>query len=271
MSTGSCKLTGLKGKFVKSHLIPKALTRPEQPGLPFVQGGSGQRAQRRWDSWYDARLVTREGEDILSELDNWAIRFLRSQKLLWSGWGPMKALGRLHHPIPGTPWGVRRVKVDDPKILRLFVLSILWRAAATELPEFSEVNLPDGDLELIRQMIVDKNTGDLPFYPATLIQLSTIGMVHNMSPLAQTKKIPELSRFESASTKRDIPIFRFYFDGLIIHFHRHSCDDGYTNSIPHFFIGGGDILTVTTVTYDSSFQRENLGYVMAETVYGDRE
>jgi hypothetical protein len=82
MANGTCRLTGTKGKFVKSHLIPKALTRPEEPGLPLIQGGSGKRARKRWDSWYDSELVTREGEDILSALDDWAIRYLRSQTTL---------------------------------------------------------------------------------------------------------------------------------------------------------------------------------------------
>lgn len=54
MANGRCKLIGTKGKFVKSHLIPKALTRHEEPGLPLIQGGSGKRRKLRWDSWYDS-------------------------------------------------------------------------------------------------------------------------------------------------------------------------------------------------------------------------
>ncbi|MDI2090140.1 hypothetical protein [Commensalibacter oyaizuii] len=38
---GICKLTGSKGKFVKSHIIPKAFTRPLRRGDSFVQGGVG--------------------------------------------------------------------------------------------------------------------------------------------------------------------------------------------------------------------------------------
>ena len=266
---GTCRLTGAKGKFVKSHLIPKAVTRPEQPGLPFIQGGSGQFARRRWDSWYDKELVTREGEDILSALDDWAIRYLRAQKLLWSGWGPITALGGLHNAIPGTPWGFRTVNVDEPSRLRLFFLSLLWRAAASRLPEFSEVNIPDHDLELLANMLIRQDAGDISFYPATLTQLSTLGVIHNSTPLAQTKNIPELSDAPDRSTKKEMPIFRFYFDGLVTHIHRHSADDGYTNSIGDFFAGFGHKLSVTTVSYESSFEHENLYYVMSETIYNE--
>jgi len=64
MVIGTCRLSGTQGKLVKSHLVPKAFTRPEEPGLPLIQGRPGQRAVRRWDSWYDAHLVTRHGENM---------------------------------------------------------------------------------------------------------------------------------------------------------------------------------------------------------------
>jgi hypothetical protein len=262
-----CKLTGTTGVYVKSHLIPKAVTRPEAPGLPLIQGGSGRRAVRRWDSWYDKGLVTKEGEAILSDLDDWAIRHLRAERLIWSGWGPMTALGSFHNRIPGTPWGVRKVKVDDPKKLRLFFLSLLWRAAASQLHEFSEIDLPASDLDKLAKMIVRQDPDPIDFYPATLTQLSTLGMIHNMAPIAQVKLVPELSDFPDESSGREIPIFRFYFDGLIAHVHRHASDDGHTKRLGDFFVGADRKLTVSTVSYEHSFERENLSYVIAETVY----
>ena len=267
MATDTCKLTGAKGRFVKSHLIPKALTRPEAPGLPLIQRGSGRRQKIRWDSWYDSKLVTRQGEDILSDLDDWAIRYLRDQKLIWSGWGPMTVLGSYHTPIPGTPWGLRKIKVDDPDRLRLFFLSLLWRAAASELPEFSEVVMPAVDLDQLRKMLVSQSLEPISFYPIVLTQLSTMGIIHNMTPLAQVKHIPELAGPQDEPTARDIPIFRFYFYGLVAHVHRHAVDDGYSKKLGDFFVGAAGELTVTTVTYQHSFEHENLSYVMAETIF----
>jgi hypothetical protein len=86
MKEGICKLTGEKGKFVKSHIIPAALTTPEGTG-PLTQGGRGRPPIRRWSSWYDPCLVTQAGEAILAEYDNWAIQELRKNKLIWSSWG----------------------------------------------------------------------------------------------------------------------------------------------------------------------------------------
>jgi hypothetical protein len=64
---GICKLTGKSGKFVKSHLIPQAFTKPSVPGNFFITGGQGRRPKSNWSSWYDEQLVVQEGEDILSK------------------------------------------------------------------------------------------------------------------------------------------------------------------------------------------------------------
>lgn len=83
----TCKLTGKTGNYVKSHIIPKALTRPRVPGSKFLQLDplyDGTRYIRRSDSWYDKGTVTREGEDYLSDLDSFAIDQLRLHGLVWS-------------------------------------------------------------------------------------------------------------------------------------------------------------------------------------------
>jgi hypothetical protein len=73
MTNGVCKLTGNSGKFVRSHLIPKALTRPSVAGGYFISAGPGIRPKKSWSSWYDEELVIRKGERILADYDDWAI------------------------------------------------------------------------------------------------------------------------------------------------------------------------------------------------------
>src|SRR5450631_2831048 len=66
-----------------------------------------------------------------------AINELRRLELVWSGWGNKTSL-------PSEDWkgtfprgyGLREVRCSNPNKLRLFFLSLLWRAAATDLPEF---------------------------------------------------------------------------------------------------------------------------------------
>ena len=261
MTIGNCKLTGERGKFVKSHLIPKALTRPSEPGRPFVQYGRGSRPVKRWDSWYDKRLVTQAGEDILAKLDAWAIPKLRTNKLIWSGWGPMRVLpSNLHSKIPRTHWGFREVEDIDSHQLRLFFLSLLWRAAATDRSEFSEVALPHEDLEQLRTMILAGDPSPSSFYPISLTQLSTVGPEQNMVPIASTKQTPALGDV----AERTIPIFRFYFEGLIAHFDRPSTDGSEVQVLEKIHLGAGASFIVSTVSYEASFQRKNLEQLQFE-------
>jgi hypothetical protein len=263
MATGVCKLTGTQGRFVKSHLIPKALTKPEVNGMPFVERGRGQRPLRRWSSWYDDQLVTRAGEDILAKLDDWAVATLRKEHLVWSGWGPMQ---RLIVPdmdtFPGTSLGIRRVSID-PTMLRLFFISLLWRAAASARPEFKDITVPDQHLEQLRMMVMNGTPEPLSFYPTMLTQLSTLGMIHNLTPIATKKVIPA----HSGTPETVVPTFRFYFDGLIAHVHRQATDDGLSRELGPLVVGGESTLVLNTVTYEHSFQRSNLELIVADTLF----
>jgi hypothetical protein len=175
----------------------------------------------------------------------------------------MTALANLHTPFGRTPWGIRRVEVPEPSLLRLFFLSLLWRAAMSEMREFAEVELPPEHIEQLRRMVAEGDPDPISFYPGTLTQLSTMGTVHNMTPLAQNKHIPAVGEHPSQT----IPIFRFYFDGLIVHMHRQGSDNGDTKVLGNLIVGAKRELVVSTVTYERSFERENLSYVKAETVY----
>lgn len=259
MTEGICRLTCKKGRFVKSHIIPAALTRPEREGANLVQYGQGTRPIKRWSSWYDRSLVIEEGESVLARYDDWGIATLSKHKLLWSSWGPMLSLGTGDfRPIPATPWGVRSISGCDTKRLRLFFLSVLWRAAATRLPEFAEVRLPDDELEKLRSMVLEGNPEPLWFYPISLTQISTRGIAHNHAALALTKFVP------APSAPEEVPFFRFYFDGLIAHIQRPGKRDAIVAELGPLIVGNEDTITVSTVTFEGSSQRTNLLHTVSE-------
>lgn len=104
-------------------------------------------------------------------------------------------------------------------------------------------------------MLLTGDPGSLAFYPIQLIQLTTVGDVHNLAPSAIIKIIP----LEDKEWR--IPIFRFYFDGLIAHIHRQASDDEYRLGLSGpLMVGGSDKLAVITVTYDMSFQQKALHF-----------
>ena len=250
---GTCKLTLQAGAFVESHLIPNAFTKPQRKGASLIQMGSGTRPIRRWSGWYDANLVTAEGERILEEIDAWAIAELRKHKLVWSGWGVDRTLGPHHTPIENSQKGVRNVEGIDTAKLRLFFLSLLWRAAATELSEFKDISLPEADLEMLRIMLVNRSAQPLNLYPIQLTQLSTIGLIHNHTPIADEKFVPMT---DPDSPWSPTPIYRFYFDGLVAHLHRFAFSDKQLRERGNLLVGWSSDLIVSTQTYEGSLQRE---------------
>lgn len=257
MASGKCALTLKEGSFVESHIIPRALTQTINKEAGFVQVGGDAKGKKRWSSWYDNKLCTAEGEKFLSDLDDWAIKFLRSKRMVWSGWGPLQKLD--DHALTG-PYGVKTVEVYDPDRLRLFMISLLWRAAATRLQEFKDISVPEKDLETMRLAIINNILPPIEFYPASLSQLRTIGVKHNQSPTSATKIIPDLGQ----EYPKDVPIFRFYFDGLIIHFHNTSLDTN-AQTLGPLIVGNEKSLTVSTIDFEASLQRENLLNFMAST------
>ena len=262
-----CKLTGQRGKFVESHLIPKALTKPDESGSAFIQAEIGRRPVRRWSSWYDKQLVIQSGEDVLSFLDGWAIPELRKHKLIWSGWGPAQILPDVQMLAgiwAATPmnsnWGYRVIKGINPLRLRLFFLSLLWRAAATDRSEFSQVAIPSDDLEKLRLMLVNGNPDPLSFYPTELCQFSTMEVIHNHAPITMLKTIKNHEEEE----KFDVPMFRFYLDGMMAHMHRKASNIDRTAWFGSSIVGAGDELVVANVPFETSFQNEDLRRVIAD-------
>jgi hypothetical protein len=245
---GICKLTGKSGKFIRSHLIPQALTKPSVPGNFFISGGPGRRTKKTWSSWYDEELVVQEGEDILAKYDNWAVPELRRLELVWSGWGAKTALpiSNWARPTSSIPevarWsaagGLRTIECAHPEKLRLFFLSLLWRAAATTRPDFRDVALDVDDLELLRTMIITANPRPFDFYPTTLFQIVTRGWPHNLGPIA------------------DKNWYRFYFDGLHAYMLRNfrGRDVEKWKSV----VGVSPQLVVQTQTFEQSYQRANI-------------
>ncbi|MDP1547252.1 MAG: hypothetical protein Q8L87_14660 [Anaerolineales bacterium] len=209
-------------------------------------------------------MVILKGEKYLTDLDTWAIKTMRAHKMVWSGWGTADSLHGHFQVLPGSPWGIRRINGVDTKRLRLFFLSLLWRAAATSRQEFAEVEMPTDDLEMLRTMLLASQPLPLSFYPITLTQLSTRGVMQNMPPIADYKNIPSLIPGLPHRLER---IYRFYFDGLLAHIHIPDGTGGADDYKEEgsFVLGAANDVVLSTVTYESSFQKENFDIVMSES------
>ena len=265
MSHGQCSLTQQRGKFVKAHIIPRALSLVPPGDSAMVQTGEGSVPVRRRTSWYDKELVTRAGEDVLSNHDAAGIRLLRENRLVWSSWGDAPSLGEALTTsgnrgqlvqVPGAEFGIRRITSVDTRALRLFLLSLLWRAAASRLWEFVKIEVPAPELESLRLSVLTGRPELALVGSAMLVQHSTKGPSHNLTPFPV-----DLGGDPGMDS---VPGFRFYFDGLIVHFFRHQPRPADLARFGNLILGSAHELLVPVVRYEASFQDQNLRKTIAE-------
>ncbi|BEV14336.1 hypothetical protein HBDW_11240 [Herbaspirillum sp. DW155] len=220
-----CRLTRTSGVYVKSHLLPLALTRLSLSGEKFFEAGHGHGRRKVSSSWYDQNLTTRLGEDILAKIDSAGIKELRKLRLIWSGWESHEHSLRSDEVISWEDqFHLRELDIEAPDVLRVFFLSLLWRAAASTRAEFSDIKLSEEDLEDLRLRVVEAKPGKPEDYPLQFHQIFTRGEHHNRTPIMENQTLPE------GELTSSISYVRFYFDGLVtnIYLARHTqLSDGF--------------------------------------------
>lgn len=221
---GICQLTGEHGIFVKCHIIPKALTRPTVKGAPLMQSSFGKGIKKRWDSWYDQKLVIRKGEDYFSAIDDSAIRVLKQNQLIWSSWETDKldyedfsSFSKIQDP---KRQGIKNLSLqpEDAKALVLFFYSILWRASVSKMRDMQYISLSEDEENTIKEMILGNREVDPTFLPISLTRLSTRVDRYNKTPTKDIKITPEIGNEPS----KEITFYRLFIDGLIVHVNQHD-------------------------------------------------
>jgi hypothetical protein len=73
-------------------------------------------------------------------------------------------------PVDDMGWGLREVEVAEPARLRLFFLSLLWRAATSNLYEFADIVIEEPVLNQLRDMILAGTADPQYLFPIQLNQ-----------------------------------------------------------------------------------------------------
>ncbi|WP_085464459.1 hypothetical protein [Mesorhizobium australicum] len=253
---GRCLLTGVEGPLVKSHIIPRFVADKALGQAHRIQFGEEGRPQLLFNSWADNTIVVAQGEKRLADIDTAAARIFRSLGLSWRHF-PLTAdakraqIGAFDSELITIP-----VAMEDAVALRLFFLSILWRCAVSSRVEFAEIFLDRAATEKLRRIILGlEQPGDSDF-PIVLVLLTSQGEPQVHSPLAQTIDMKELG-FDLPN----VPIFRFFFDGLIVHMGRQLNDKGLLEAWGSRVVGTKSELILIGRPYDGSSQEMNLGHL----------
>jgi hypothetical protein len=102
-------------------------------------------------------------------------------------------------------------------------------------------------------MVLHGVSEPLSFYPVSLTQVSTRGIVHNLTPIAEIKRTPTPEGLEE-----DVPIIRIYFDGLIAHLQRPGKFDATVKELGPLVVGNEEKITISTVTFERSRLRDDV-------------
>lgn len=162
-------------------------------------------------------------------------------------------------------FGAREVVDLDTARLRLFFLSLLWRAAASTREEFAAITLPPDDLEHLRRIVLGVDTPAADFYPVQLIQLSTRGVMHNQTPYADLRGLPDVDDPEGSGTH--VPIYRFYLDGLIAHVHRTRLPMNRLTALGNLVLGQAATVLIPTVTFEDSLQAREMHSLLGQQAH----
>ncbi|MHB1644417.1 MAG: hypothetical protein ACYCS8_17500 [Acidithiobacillus sp.] len=139
-----CRLCDLVRPLCESHIIPKAFFRDAMAGEPAC--GLNMITPERIEVGKMAgeyeRLLCRGCEEIVGRYDDYGIRFFRRQ------------VGERLIAFNGdvVPDDIDLIGKVDLRLLRLFIISVLWRASISSRPFFDKVDL--GPFELVAKQII---------------------------------------------------------------------------------------------------------------------
>lgn len=150
-------------KGVKAHIIPESFYRYIKVDNPFLEIRSskkGKHKKRSYTGIYDNTILCADCEKLFQNFDNYA------QSLLLPDF-------KKKDYILDSFGKERGCKLDNInyKYLKLFFVSVLWRASISNREEFSKVDV--GPFEkILRKMIQQENPGDEDAFSITITRFN---------------------------------------------------------------------------------------------------
>ncbi len=166
-----CKGCGESRKGVRSHIIPESffrVIRDNDYTLKIISTQPGEYSKKAPIGVYDSGILCKNCEDLFSKLDDYGAKILISRKELKPLFSNNSTVGFMLNGV-------------DYRLLKLFFISILWRASVSNMPFFKKVKLGTLEHEAKRliwsgdsggehtfSFVLAKFTGDSSFNKAML-------------------------------------------------------------------------------------------------------
>lgn len=154
-----CKLCGVERKLIRAHVIPAAFFDKLRQDSPFESVmytfDADVHPKRVPKGIYDRELVCDDCEKRFQAWDDYAARLLLQQ---FASFEPLAADGDT------VAWYLEDY---DRQRLRLFFISVLWRAAASAHPYYRETRLGPFE-DLAKEAVLHENPGDADSFSTVL-------------------------------------------------------------------------------------------------------
>jgi len=127
-----CKFCNQDRPLVKAHVVPEAFYRELKTGdmpLFLISSDAGKRPVRSQIGPYDTGILCRKCEDQFQDWDDYAATFL------------IKSRDTAFERVPVGEFDVFVASKFDYSKLKLFLVSVVWRAAVSTNPLFDKVRL----------------------------------------------------------------------------------------------------------------------------------
>ncbi|MFH0878113.1 MAG: hypothetical protein V2A34_00220 [Lentisphaerota bacterium] len=168
----SCRLCRENKPLIKAHIIPRAIYEEVKESrdshLVVVPTKDGANVEKSRIGFYDKTILCSDCDGRLSRFDEYGKIFIFDLEHV--GTPVMSSDGRL--------LALQILKFDYQK-LKLFFLSILWRAAVSKLESFSRVNLGPFEQSL-RNYIQNEDPGAPDDFPVFLTRFTGIDLRFTM-------------------------------------------------------------------------------------------
>jgi len=188
-----CKLCGKNKKLIKAHIIPEGFFRPLRLGsaVPEIHSNTnGVFPKRSPIGIYDKNILCEKCDNYIGAWDDYA------HQLLIQDFSEELAVYRENT--------IAAYKIDnfDYKRLKLFFLSILWRAGISSQPFYSKIQIGPHE-HILKKMIAEGNPGEPYDYAVSLAKFS--------DPNVTAMLDPHKKRLDG------INYCQFYFTGFVLY------------------------------------------------------
>ncbi|MCD6670830.1 hypothetical protein LT068_17525 [Vibrio cholerae] len=217
-----CKGCNENKKLIKAHIIPESFFVSMKSGnkpLKVITNILGVYPKKSPIGIYDRNILCRECENRFQKIDDYAFRILIAEE---------------DKQIPvyndDVVVGYQLNNVDVSR-LKLFFISILWRASISEQPFFSKINL--GELEdKAKSLIWNESSGGADDFSFVLAKFDNVS-----GNVSKTIMDPHPEIWFGANC------YRFYFYGYILYIKADLCET--PNEWKGFIPDGNDLIIVS--------------------------